>query len=827
MDKTEDIRLILDNLNNRDPGIAHSALSMLVQKLRSSTSVASTIPKILIHLISQKDVLKERLATLTGENRKMMADVLSVISATHEDTDSLRYRIEGGSTPLDLWGHQYVKKLSSDIIRVYVKGPENAKDSASEHPALNQALNSTSTSTSAGIGPEDIQAILGEVLACLFKFNSECDGIDLLIETGGLRQLLGFTDQDNLDRVCTYLLSIIPYLQPQQKKEATRALISIYRKFELVIEYTNLLVKESKEDEVRKIFLEEPLAVQVQMAYILARDLRYADLDTEHQNVRDILENRHMAGMNAYAAEKLELTTAASDRDRGTGAFPEALSKASFFNESISVLENKKSYKISSLSAKGILHLWNPESAMAEFGEHLFSDDGYVKASSILGLATSSCRVHDENETVLALVRENLGTNSTTQKLVLLQALAMQYTGTQREDIYQLVRPHMSDLQPEVSYFSIYVIGSIFAKSYNVEVFTEVVQVLMEKTTTSSFMRFALLGLGLIFLEGKEKIDGVMELAESIDGIGKSLSILLRGMGYFGSGNTAILHAILKDALEELTPSNSSDDEEAEEPQQEYKHVFAIIGVALISVGDETLVQMATHILEGAMLLDIPRVQMAVPFALAILHMSTAKVEVIETLKRCTNSEDLSVVVSAVVSLGVIAAGSNNSRVLNALESLGDFCHKGAPGSALKIAQGLLHLGKGMMKLSLFSGSAASAKSVAGITGFLFSLMDVGMHVLDRHYFVLMLLAQGIAPKYLLTVDDTGAPVKKTVRVGTWVDVSGAVGRPKRIAGAQVHETPVVVQSTEAVEVLGRKGTYTSADTLIVVQQSSTTNIDE
>ncbi|KAI5190182.1 26S proteasome regulatory subunit N1 [Nematocida sp. AWRm77] len=789
--KAEEIHIILDNLQNTDPGVTHSALSMLVQKLRSSTSMASTIPKILLYLISHKSILKEILGTLSGENKKTMADILSVVSATSDGIEALMYRLEGGSTSLDIWGHQYVKKLSSDIIKVHKEETDVPKES--------------------------LQKILQDVLSCLFRFNSEYDALDLLIEVDLLETLPEYVDADNLDRVCAYLYSIIPYLGRDARKKSASALIEIHKQAGQIVEYTSLMVREQRIEELQALMNTEPPAVQLQMAYVLAK--HEVRITAPTQKLQDILDGRHMKEINEYVAQRLELGRTEKDTSAGNmGSFPEALAKVSFSNEELPTQENKKSYKISSQSSKGLLYLWNPEKAMEELEEHLFSEDKYLKVSSILALSASTCRVRDEHETVLAVVKESLSTNSTTQKLVLLQSLLLQYAGTGREDVVEVVKPYIHDDQVEVSLFSIYAIGCICAGRGDLDVFTELIQVFIERLSFSPFTKYGMLGLALLFLGQESAVESVLELAESVEKYGMALSILLRSTAYFGTGNSKVLHSLLRDALEESSPA-STEEEEGDTGYFEYKHVFAILGVSLLSVGEETLSQMATHILEGATLLDNPRVQMAVPLALSLLHMSTAKVEVIDSLKRCVHNGNSLVIVSSLAALGLVSAGSNNSRVQSAFEQMGAFCGKGASGSTLKIAQGLLRLGKGTMKLSMFSGSVPSPKAISGILGFVFALLDGGTFILDRYYFTLLLIAPGIFPKHVVTVNTEGVPVQTNIRVGTRVDVSGVAGRPKRVSGSQVHETPIILQASEAAEVIGHQRSFHITDEIVVVPE--------
>ncbi|KAI5170750.1 26S proteasome regulatory subunit N1 [Nematocida sp. LUAm3] len=785
---TEEIHVILDTLRNTDPEVTHSALRMLVQKLRSSTSVASTIPKILMYLISQKDILREILDTLHGSNREIMADILSVISAASEDLDSLRYRIQGGSTSLDIWGHQYIKKLTNDIIRCY---------------------RSESTITK-----QELLKVLSEVIPCLFKFNSECDAIDLLIEVDLLHLLPEYIDRDNVDRGTSYLTGLLPYLEKTVRSKSNCALIEIYREQERPCDYTPLMIEEMQMDELQVALREEPHHVALQMAYILAKYSVWFRVSNEQ--IQSILNNEHIHVLNRYVAEKLELL---QEKDRSIGSFPEALTKASFFSEKISEKESKKNFKISSLGSIGFFYLWDPKACLDAIGDQLFSDDGVDRVTSILALSVSGCNVHDENDTLLAAAREALSTNSTTQRLSVIEALSIQFADTCRADLFELLREYTRNDQKEVSYFSVYAIGSIYVGSKNADLFTELLSALMEQVEPSPFIKYALLGISLIFLGAGDKVLPLLDAAESLEIYGKSLSILMRGLAYFGTGNTKVLHDLLKEALEESSPSLEEEDhEEHEELSQEYKQIFAILGISFISAGEETLTQMATHILEGSMLLDMPKIQMAVPLALSILHISTGKTEIIDTLQRCAHSGDHEVIVAAISALGIVAAGTKNSRVNSALEQMATFCGgKGGPALSLKVSQGLLHLGKGMLKLSIFSGGVPSLKGISGILGFIFSLMDGGAQVLDRYYFLLLLLAPGISPKYLVTVNEEGVPVDASIRVGTRIDVSGVAGRPKRISGAQTHEGPVLLQAPEGAEVLGHAPSYHTSEGVVVV----------
>jgi 26S proteasome regulatory subunit N1 len=61
-------------------------------------------------------------------------------------------------------------------------------------------------------------------------------------------------------------------------------------------------------------------------------------------------------------------------------------------------------------------------------------------------------------------------------------------------------------------------------------------------------------------------------------------------------------------------------------------------------------------------------------------------------------------------------------------------------------------------------------------------------------------IAISINPRFLLTVDEELNKINVSVRVGQAVDTVAQAGRPKTITGFQTHNTPVIIQSNERVE---------------------------
>merc|ERR1719160_1197013 len=91
----------------------------------------------------------------------------------------------------------------------------------------------------------------------------------------------------------------------------------------------------------------------------------------------------------------------------------------------------------------------------------------------------------------------------------------------------------------------------------------------------------------------------------------------------------------------------------------------------------------------------------AVPLALAMLHISNPKVTVIDTLSKLSHDADQDVALNAIFSMGIIGAGTNNARLAGLLRQLASYYAKDANSLFMvRIAQGLLYMGKGLLSLS-------------------------------------------------------------------------------------------------------------------------------
>jgi hypothetical protein len=88
-------------------------------------------------------------------------------------------------------------------------------------------------------------------------------------------------------------------------------------------------------------------------------------------------------------------------------------------------------------------------------------------------------------------------------------------------------------------------------------------------------------------------------------------------------------------------------------------------------------------------------VRRAVPLALAAAHLSDPEYTVVDLLSRLSHDHNEDCAQAAILGLGLVGAGTNNSRIAALLRALADF-YKTEPNTrfVVRLAQGLLHCGK-------------------------------------------------------------------------------------------------------------------------------------
>ncbi|XP_038993493.1 26S proteasome non-ATPase regulatory subunit 2 homolog B-like isoform X3 [Hibiscus syriacus] len=83
--------------------------------------------------------------------------------------------------------------------------------------------------------------------------------------------------------------------------------------------------------------------------------------------------------------------------------------------------------------------------------------------------------------------------------------------------------------------------------------------------------------------------------------------------------------------------------------------------------------KMSIRLLERLLQYSELNIRRAVPFALGLLCISNPKVNVMDILSRLSHDTDLEVAMAAVISLGLIGAGTNHVRIVFMLGNLSSY----------------------------------------------------------------------------------------------------------------------------------------------------------
>lgn len=122
-----------------------------------------------------------------------------------------------------------------------------------------------------------------------------------------------------------------------------------------------------------------------------------------------------------------------------------------------------------------------------------------------------------------------------------------------------------------------------------------------------------------------------------------------------------------------------------------------------------------------------PVIRKSVPLALGLLSASNPQLSVIDTLSKYSHDNDLQVVHNAIFAMGLVGAGSNNARLAQMLRQLAGYYYK-EPDCLfmVRIAQGLVHMGKGTIAVNPFFSDRQimSRTAVAGLLATLTAFTD-------------------------------------------------------------------------------------------------------
>ncbi|GAB9463320.1 26S proteasome non-atpase regulatory subunit 2 [Globisporangium polare] len=803
-------------------GVKHLALEYLRNEIRTATSSMTSVPKPLKFLRPSYEPLKVAFETFkAGETKIDLADILAVLAMTmakEGSRESLKYKLQGRSTELGSWGHEFVRSLAGEVGEEY-----NARLTTEVETEPNM---------------KDLQALVDAIVPFHMNHNAEPEAIDILIEVQQLSSLAESKaiDEKNYQRVCLYLLACADFMSdPDDLLNLLNTAYSIFLRLEQYPDALRVALRLGDENFVAEVFAKtKDEVVRKQLGYILGRQ-RFFYEDENDTSVNDIIGNTDLSDKflslardldvleaktpeDIYKSHLSETGSVARSRDSGSqpadsarhnlaSTFVNAFVNAGYGTDKLMTPEgntwlykNKKHGMMSAAASLGMIMLWNVEEGITQIDKFLYSGDEFVKAGAILGVGIVSAGIRNEVDPPLALLSEHIDSGNCSIRCASCLGLGIAYAGSGREDVSELLIPVVShadenaDIQ-EVSYAAL-ALGMVEVGTCDEEAGSVLMQRLMESSDTeldASCSRFLALGLGLLYLGRQERVEAMLEAAKTIEHkISKYLAITLETCAYAGSGNVLKIQQLLRSCAEHI-----------EDPEAAQHQSVAVIGIALIAMGENVGSEMAMRSFDHLLQYGEVAVRRAVPLAFALLSISNPEYTLIDTLSRLTHDADGGVAQNAILALGLVSAGTNNSRVAGLLRQLSEFYSREANHLfVVRIAQGLLHMGKGLITLHPYHSDrlVMSRVAVSGLLAVLHASLDMEHTILDTSHYILYCIATAMQPRMLVTLDEELNPLPVSVRVGQAVEIVGQAGRPKSITGFQTHTTPVLLNVKDRAE---------------------------
>lgn len=822
----QQLELYIERVQDSDPGVQKLALESMRQEIRSATSSMTSVPKPLKFLRPHYGKLKAYFETMPDSDlKKYLADILSVLALTMSaegERESLKYRLLGYEGNIGSWGHEYVRNLAGEISQ------EFAKRQYDDLPI------------------DALMELVQQIVAFHMKHNAEPEAVDLLMEVEDLDLLVEHVDSTNYKRTCLYLTSSSSYLPSPDDILALDIAYTIYMKFEDFTSSLRIALLLDNIQYVKQIYTttNDPL-LRKQFSYICAHhglalvlDKEWIPDEEEREVLQDIASNAKLSEGYLTLARDIEVmepkspediykahlidgrasatSSLDSARQNLAATFVNAFVNAGFGQDKLMTVpsesssggssgswlfKNKDHGKASAAASLGMILLWDVDSGLAQIDKFLHSNDNHVVAGALLGVGIVNCGIRNDCDPALALLGDFIEKDDTIIRIGAILGLGVAYAGTNKDEIKGSLTSILGDSKSplEVLVFSAITLGLVHVGSCNEDIAQTIILAIMERTESElnePLTRLLPVALGLLYLGKQDSVEATAEVSKTFnEKIRKYCDVTLLSLAYAGTGNVLKVQKLLGYCAQHFEKG-------------EVHQGPAVLGIALVAMAEELGLEMSIRSLEHLLQYGEQNIRRAVPFALGILCISNPKVNVMDTLSRLSHDTDIDVSMAAIISLGLIGAGTNNARIAGMLRNLSSYYYKEAGHLfCVRIAQGLVHLGKGLLTLSPYHSDRflLSPTALAGLVTVLHACLDLKTIILGKYHYLLYILSLAMHPRMLMTVDENLKPLSVTVRVGQAVDVVGQAGRPKTITGFQTHSTPVLLAAGERAELATEK----------------------
>ena len=787
--------------------------------IKTSTSSMTAVPKPLKFLRPHYETLTKLYEDWSeSEDKTSLADVLSVIGMTFSDEDrqdTLKYRLLAPSSDISSWGHEYVRHLALEIGEVY--GKRIAEDSPTK----------------------DLVDLALVLVPQFIKSNAEADAVDLMSELEIIEEIPKYVDENTYARVCLYMASMVNLLTYPDNETFLRTAHTIYLQHKQYTQAMVLAIRLHDVDLIKADYeqTKDP-ALRKQLGFLISRQKIVVDLDgeTEDDQEDECLGNLRLSEHFKSLGKELNIlepkttediykshlessrvagmTNLDSARHNLAAAFVNAFVNAGYGNDKMMLVEGDKESWVwktkadgmmSTVASLGTLMMWDVENGLDKIDKYTYANEPEIQAGAMLAIGIMNSGVRIDSDPALALLGDSnkLNNPSPLVSTASIMGLGLSYAGSNKEDLLELLLPLISDssLSMQVSAMAALSCGLIFVGTSHAEVSEAIVTTLMDddrrSQLTDKWTRFLALGLGLLFFGRQEEVDVILETLKAIEHpMSKSTAVLAEICAWAGTG------AVLK--IQELLHICNEHQEETDDKKgDELLQAFAVLGIALVAMGEDIGQEMVLRQFGHLMHYGEANIRKAVPLAMGLISPSNPQMKVYDTLSRYSHDNDPEVAINAIFAMGMLGAGTNNARLAQLLRQLASYYHRDQDALFMvRVAQGLLHMGKGTLSLNPFhtDRQVLSRVSAAGLLTTMVALIEPKELITSTSHYLLYFLVTAMQPRFLVTLDENLQPLKVNVRVGQAVDVVGQAGRPKTITGWQTQSTPVLLGYGERAE---------------------------
>ncbi|KAF3767410.1 26S proteasome regulatory complex, non-ATPase subcomplex, Rpn1 subunit [Cryphonectria parasitica EP155] len=813
-----ELDMLVERLTESDSSLYKPALEAMKNFIKTSTSSMTAVPKPLKFLRPHYETMTKLYEDWpAGDDKVSLADVLSVIGMTFSDEDrqdTLKYRLLAPTQDIGSWGHEYVRHLALEIGEVYAK-----RITAEE-------------------STDDLVDLALLLVPLFLKSNAEADAVDLMSELEIIERLPEFVDDNTYSRVCLYMVSMVNLLTYPDNEVFLRVAYDIYKDFGQATQAMVLAIRLNDTELIEKQFeATTDSTLKKQLAFLISRQRISLECEEDDPEVQECLSNLRMSEHFKTLGKELNIldpkttddiykshlessrvagmTNLDSARHNLASGFVNAFVNAGFGKDKMMltdkdsnswVWKTKDEGMTSTVASLGTLLLWDVENGLDKIDKYTYADEPQIVAGAMLAIGIMNAGVKMDSEPVMALLAESekLENPNPLIRVTSIMGLALTYAGSNKEELLAdkllpIITDTTQDMQ--VSAMAALACGLIFVGSSHSDVTEAIITTLMDEERQSQlkdkWTRFMALGLGLLYFGKQEEVDVVLELLKVIENpAAKATAVLVEICAWAGTGAVLKIQELLHMCNEHM---EDSDEKKGDELLQSY----AVLGIGLIAMGEEVGQEMVLRQFGHLMHYGEANIRRAVPLAMGLISPSNPQMKVYDTLSRYSHDNDNDVAINAIFAMGLLGAGTNNARLAQLLRQLASYYHREKDSLFMvRIAQGLLHMGKGTMSLSPFhtDRQILSRVSAAGLLAVIVAMIDAKLFITKDSHYLLYFLVTAMHPRFLVTLDENLKPLTVNVRVGQAVDVVGQAGRPKTITGWQTQSTPVLLGYGERAE---------------------------